>query len=1695
MEVIYLFVSKKLSKAISCLMLLFIFAVMSVQAQAPTTATWTGSVSTKWEIADNWDPKKVPDANTHVVIGPGPFTNQPESIQNNQNEKNKAECLSLTIGGGASEVTLTIENLNGLHIGSDLNILSNGRLHNRKSVIYIKGNWDNDGRFTEEVYFQNNNWVYLSAVAFNGTNQTIGGTSENRFGVLYVYSYVTLLNNIRIQAQDFNYGSLDIQRGGVLDPGSNKVNWGGATGITNGYFSLRAGATAKVKATNFIDNYSIYPTPPSGGTTIEHTSTIDYAGTIDQNIDNQILYQKLVISGSGVKSLIGPTNVSGGAADTEVNVKEATLDLGTHTLTRATAGGNFIVANGATVKIGGPTNTPVNFTTRTFYPASTTEYYGGNQAVQHNTYGHLTFSNTGVKTIPTQDMTVQGNLTSIGTTSYTGAAPLTVGGNLTIGTGSAFTAGNFIHTIAGNWLNNGTFTPGTGTITFNGNTNTTITGGAVFYGLTINKGTANKVILNNNATATNLTMTSGDLHTEINSVFVLGTRTGNGWIVGTITRQHSFLSGSSYAFNGPYAALTFTGASGINEVTMRSGMANFEPTGFVSGKAMKRLYEIIIPTGTYTNANLQLQYLDSELNGCEEDGLKLYFAPTAAGVWRTASRHAYNATQNWVQRNTLTNVTGFWTLTDNPSTYNWDGTQSIAWEDGRNWEVVTDGESTRGITGPISSDFVVLGENVPQRQPTITFDEWVKDVSFKGSHQITLTMGNGSLRTNGDLGTVGSGTSIQHILSAGSRTINVGGNLNFNDGNAGNSITLNNTSGTINVTGNVAHHNTGSIVLGSGNLNIGGNYNYTAGSFTGGTGTVTYNGTATQVVAGVPYHHLTINKASGTANFTSATTQNISGNLTMNAGTMALNVPTINVPGNVVFNAGNLLANASTIDLKGSWLRAGGTFTPGTSTVIFSGTANQTVPATSFHNLSKTTTNTLTTTGSSTLSGNLNVQSGRLVLNGFTLNNTSGGSLTVADNAILDVRNAATYPANYSASNLAFNSEVIYTGGNTPIENVTYGKLTINSTIRTLKGNTRVANLMLVNTGGTLPDPGTAYTLTLDNNLTNNGNINAPNLSMVFTNAAANLNGTGTGNTTLQHLTVNASAALTVSKNLTVHGNLTNNGNSLSASGNWVNMTGTNPASITSAVPITINELRVTKTAAATTVALYGDVNGLQTINVNTGTLDARNHILTKKAAPGTSLTILNGATMKIGHINSLPLFDSYTLNPTSTVVYNGSNQTIKSVQYGHLDLQNTATATFEAGIAKVAGNMTKNAEAVVITPQTIEFNGIGAQLMPGINYKNLLISGDGVKTLSGNAVIDETLTFAANLTATTLNTGANEIALAANASLVNETNLRRIVGTIKTTRTVDANAPSAFGGIGITITPKVSAGLATMVRITGPDAVVDGKSIGRQFQFIPAEGRGKFDADITATYFASELDTHDESILELVGSVGPGFGWYTLSAPEGLSTTTKTITASGVNSINYMTIQSRNTPLPVELVYFEAKKEGINAELSWQTASEENNVGFEVEVSADGKNYYKIGFVESKAGNSSVTQNYTFVDNRNGKNGTLYYRLKQLDADGTYKFYGPRTVSFETIAQTQSKAYPNPFVSEVNVDVSAAKAGKATFILYTLAGKQILNRQEELPAGASVINLGVGNTMPPGLYLLTIELAGKTQTIKLVKK
>jgi len=115
---------------------------------------------------------------------------------------------------------------------------------------------------------------------------------------------------------------------------------------------------------------------------------------------------------------------------------------------------------------------------------------------------------------------------------------------------------------------------------------------------------------------------------------------------------------------------------------------------------------------------------------------------------------------------------------------------------------------------------------------------------------------------------------------------------------------------------------------------------------------------------------------------------------------------------------------------------------------------------------------------------------------------------------------------------------------------------------------------------------------------------------------------------------------------------------------------------------------------------------------------------------------------------------------------------------------------------------------------------------------------------------------------------------------------------------------------------------------------------------------------------------------------------------------------------------------LPVTLARFEVQGAEEHVQISWSTTNEKDNRGFEVQKSIDGLNWQALGFVEAQSGNVSGGREmaYHFADH-NPKAGYNYYRLKQVDLDGTYTFTPVRRIYFEGI-NAHMTVSPNPVLS-----------------------------------------------------------------------
>jgi hypothetical protein len=116
------------------------------------------------------------------------------------------------------------------------------------------------------------------------------------------------------------------------------------------------------------------------------------------------------------------------------------------------------------------------------------------------------------------------------------------------------------------------------------------------------------------------------------------------------------------------------------------------------------------------------------------------------------------------------------------------------------------------------------------------------------------------------------------------------------------------------------------------------------------------------------------------------------------------------------------------------------------------------------------------------------------------------------------------------------------------------------------------------------------------------------------------------------------------------------------------------------------------------------------------------------------------------------------------------------------------------------------------------------------------------------------------------------------------------------------------------------------------------------------------------------------------------------------------------------------DNPLPVELTTFTANIVDDKVSLNWQTATEVNNYGFNVERKPDTGDWMKVTFVEG-AGNSNSPKNYSFTDNTIISAGKYYYRLKQIDIDGSFEYSDVVEIDMLTPTEFElNQNYPNPF-------------------------------------------------------------------------
>ena len=198
-----------------------------------------------------------------------------------------------------------------------------------------------------------------------------------------------------------------------------------------------------------------------------------------------------------------------------------------------------------------------------------------------------------------------------------------------------------------------------------------------------------------------------------------------------------------------------------------------------------------------------------------------------------------------------------------------------------------------------------------------------------------------------------------------------------------------------------------------------------------------------------------------------------------------------------------------------------------------------------------------------------------------------------------------------------------------------------------------------------------------------------------------------------------------------------------------------------------------------------------------------------------------------------------------------------------------------------------------------------------------------------------------------------------------------------------------------------------------------------------------------------------------------------------------------GAKTKDTLQVMEAGSILPAGILYFKGKNLGSENILQWATVSEFNSDHFEIQRSADGRNFVSIGQV-SASGMSKNTKEYKFTDDH-APEKLSYYRLMQVDQDGS--------IHYSTIVSVNNnkgkwviETYPNPVVDEMQLQVTGGEMGAMNIRIINQHGQLIRNisiekHTEEL---STRVNL---KTLPSGIYFLEIRLGDTVKEIRKVIK
>ena len=1004
------------------------------------------------------------------------------------------------------------------------------------------------------------------------------------------------------------------------------------------------------------------------------------------------------------------------------------------------------------------------------------------------------------------------------------------------------------------------------------------------------------------------------------------------------------------------------------------------------------------------------------------------------------------------------------------------------------------------IAVPTSSDNVIIAAS---SIVNINANAECKDISFANSTtskiafntaSTTLSIyGNITGVTTGDdytSGTSATGTKIIFTGSASQSISNIGGSCNWPD------FEVNKSAGTLTT---------------NANTRIDGHLTVTAGTFDINANAISMASTSNITVAA----SASLINVGRVAQTTGGTAKNnsisISGIFSSSTVAASINTTTLTVN------------DGATLDMKGTatgFNNTSGSENPTTmtcnsgSTVKYSGTA-ATGRFVNYHHLilSGGTTagsaiKTISAVGTITIGGDLTISNGARFLTGGNV--VVSGTTNINDNGEILWNGGST-------STFIFNGAVNI-NGNSANGVIRFGGTYNLTPTYTFNGDVTVSANTTTSAFNLNSGTGTADNKTFEGVINFNGNVTLASTSSTFTSVSTtnppstNINFGGTDKT----LSVLAGTSF-----INLRGDYTFKTNRTITSTSSTSFTFTSrPSSVTPEWTIKIDNGVTVTVSEGSSVSLpnraFSDGTGAGNLQINgdlrIGLAGGWNSAVTNTGSLnlGTvSKVTFNGSVAQVTGTNLPVSLVNLVISNSTGVTLSGATNVSGTLTLSSGNLDNSANQ-ITMGDASTISRATGTLSAAPVFAGLVNLIYTGAvttgnelPTSSGI-LNNLTINIAAGVTLNNSATVNGSLSFSAGK----LTTGLNTLTLGS-FGIITEAAGRYLVGNLEVTRAVGIDQNSTFGGIGISLAAaSEDLGNVTITRVTGSAVSLgDNTGIKRRWKINPQNPLTTA-RDITFSWIS---DDDNDKILTSVQTWKSTDDFATIpntSAIGGIqdASTSREVLVT-VNSLSSgsntsFTVSQSDQPLPVELSSFTAITKGQNALLTWETKTETDNSGFEVERKDKNGDWTKIGFIEG-FGTSNSPKYYAFEDKKLSS-GKHNYRLKQLDNDGTTSYSDEVEVTIDVPTEfALSQNYPNPFNPSTKVDYQLAMDAKVTIELYSITGEKVATLlSQELEAGYySMMIDSYTHGMASGIYIyrmIATDALGKsfvsTKKLSLIK-